>query len=290
MTRQTGYLRTSQDEALIALDKLNRRIAAIEAAFAADGGNIAAVITEAAPGNMGVVPPLPGFTEALRRITRAHGALLISDEVMTGFRCSRAGWYGLEGPYAEGAPDLFTCGIATIIQSVGFWKVGVRLPLIQGVTFTAVSPIIAIGLAAGGGTQGLPEIYGSIIVAGLATFFVAPYLLRTNEHIRVDLVVSRLDPASARRVECGVLAIIMAISLITGVIGTMIMIKHYQGGTMVFKALIFPPWWLDWIIPLSSLAMRQQALEMLIDLIRTPPALVHAPTEGVPGIRPDELP
>lgn len=71
--------------------------------------------------------------------------------------------------------DLFTCGIATIIQSVGFWKVGVRLPLIQGVTFTAVSPIIAVGLAAGGGTQGLPEIYGSIIVAGLATFFVAPY-------------------------------------------------------------------------------------------------------------------
>ncbi|MCG6566366.1 solute carrier family 23 protein [Tessaracoccus sp. ZS01] len=71
--------------------------------------------------------------------------------------------------------DLFTCGIATIIQSVGFWKVGVRLPLIQGVTFTAVSPIIAIGLAAGGGREGLPEIYGSIIVAGLATFFVAPY-------------------------------------------------------------------------------------------------------------------
>ncbi|MEZ5088013.1 MAG: solute carrier family 23 protein [Tessaracoccus sp.] len=74
--------------------------------------------------------------------------------------------------------DLFTCGIATIIQSVGFWKVGVRLPLIQGVTFTAVSPIIAIGLAAGGGTQGLPEIYGSIIVAGLATFFIAPYFSR----------------------------------------------------------------------------------------------------------------
>lgn len=74
--------------------------------------------------------------------------------------------------------DLFTCGIATIIQSVGFWKVGVRLPLIQGVTFTAVSPIIAIGLAAGGGTSGLAEVYGSIIVAGLATFLVAPYFSR----------------------------------------------------------------------------------------------------------------
>ena len=50
--------------------------------------------------------------------------------------------------------DLFTCGIATLIQSVGFWKVGVRLPIIQGVTTTAVSPIIAIGLAATGGEGG----------------------------------------------------------------------------------------------------------------------------------------
>lgn len=74
--------------------------------------------------------------------------------------------------------DLFTCGIASIIQSVGFWKVGVRLPLLQGVTFTAVSPMIAIGLAAGGGTDGLLVIYGAVIVAGLFTFLVAPYFSR----------------------------------------------------------------------------------------------------------------
>jgi uric acid transporter len=71
--------------------------------------------------------------------------------------------------------DLFTCGIASMIQSVGFWKVGVRLPLLQGVTFTAVSPMIAIGLAAGGGTDGLLVIYGAVIVAGLATFLIAPF-------------------------------------------------------------------------------------------------------------------
>ena len=71
--------------------------------------------------------------------------------------------------------DLFTCGIASIIQSVGFWKIGVRLPLLQGVTFTAVSPMIAIGLAAGGGTDGLLVIYGSVIVAGIFTFLIAPY-------------------------------------------------------------------------------------------------------------------
>ena len=74
--------------------------------------------------------------------------------------------------------DLFTCGIASIIQSWGFWKVGVRLPLLQGVTFTAVSPMIAIGLAAGGGTEGLLVIYGAVIVAGLFTFFIAPYFSR----------------------------------------------------------------------------------------------------------------
>jgi glutamate-1-semialdehyde 2,1-aminomutase len=85
-------------------------VPALEAAFAEHGEEIAAVITEAAAGNMGVVPPLPGFTEALRRITRRHGALLISDEVMTGFRVGAAGWYGLEGPYDAGAPDLFTFG------------------------------------------------------------------------------------------------------------------------------------------------------------------------------------
>lgn len=56
--------------------------------------------------------------------------------------------------------DLFTCGIASIIQSVGFWKVGVRLPLLQGVTFTVVAPAIAIGNANGGGTDGLLAIYG----------------------------------------------------------------------------------------------------------------------------------
>ena len=81
-------------------------LGAVEQAFAAHGDQIACVITEAAAANMGVVPPQPGFTQGLRDLTARHGALLISDEVMTGFRVSRAGWYGLEGV----APDLFTFG------------------------------------------------------------------------------------------------------------------------------------------------------------------------------------
>ncbi|MET0898006.1 MAG: glutamate-1-semialdehyde 2,1-aminomutase [Mycobacterium sp.] len=81
-------------------------VAAVEDAFATAGPEIAAVITEASPGNMGTVPPAPGYNAALRRITAEHGALLISDEVMTGFRVSRSGWYGVDSVDA----DLFTFG------------------------------------------------------------------------------------------------------------------------------------------------------------------------------------
>ena len=81
-------------------------IAAVEETFAKFGAEIAALITEACPGNMGAVAPLPGFNAALRRITAEHGALLIVDEVMTGFRISRSGWYGVDPVDA----DLFTFG------------------------------------------------------------------------------------------------------------------------------------------------------------------------------------
>jgi glutamate-1-semialdehyde 2,1-aminomutase len=81
-------------------------VAAVEAVFAERGQDIALVVSEAAPGNMGVVPPLDGFNAELRRITREHGALLLLDEVMTGFRVSRSGWYGVEPVDA----DLFTFG------------------------------------------------------------------------------------------------------------------------------------------------------------------------------------
>jgi OHCU decarboxylase len=71
--------------------------------------------------------------------------------------------------------DLFTCGIASIIQTIGFWKIGVRLPLLQGVTFAAVSPMISIGLSQGGGVPGLKAIFGAVIIAGIVTFVVAPF-------------------------------------------------------------------------------------------------------------------
>ncbi|GAA0990808.1 glutamate-1-semialdehyde 2,1-aminomutase [Subtercola frigoramans] len=90
---------------------------AVRAVFSAHEGAIAAVITESAAANMGVVAPDPGFNAALADIAHANGALLIVDEVLTGFRVGPAGWWGLETstsahvnsetPYA---PDLFTFG------------------------------------------------------------------------------------------------------------------------------------------------------------------------------------
>lgn len=83
---------------------------AVAAVFASHGSEIAAVITEAAAANMGVVAPLPGFNARLARLCSDHGALLILDEVMTGFRVSPAGWWGLEGRREGWSPDLFAFG------------------------------------------------------------------------------------------------------------------------------------------------------------------------------------
>jgi len=66
--------------------------------------------------------------------------------------------------------DLFVAGIATIVQSIGFWRFGVRLPLMQGVTFAAVGPMIAIG-----NSQGITAVYGATIACGLFMIVIAPF-------------------------------------------------------------------------------------------------------------------
>jgi glutamate-1-semialdehyde 2,1-aminomutase len=83
---------------------------AVEAAFAERGSEIACLITEASPGNMGVVPPEPGFNRFLSETCARHGALFVSDEVMTGFRVSRQGQWGRDGAVEGWVPDLFTFG------------------------------------------------------------------------------------------------------------------------------------------------------------------------------------
>jgi glutamate-1-semialdehyde 2,1-aminomutase len=80
--------------------------AAVTDLFATRGDEIACVITEACPANMGVVPPAEGFNALLRSLCDTSGALLIMDEVLTGFRVSASGWYGLDGVRG----DLVTFG------------------------------------------------------------------------------------------------------------------------------------------------------------------------------------
>ncbi len=81
-------------------------VSALEEAFAAHGDQIAAVIVEPVVGNMGCVPPGPGFLETMRSLCTRHGALLIFDEVMTGFRLALGGAQELYGI----RPDLTTMG------------------------------------------------------------------------------------------------------------------------------------------------------------------------------------
>ncbi|MDP1674137.1 MAG: glutamate-1-semialdehyde 2,1-aminomutase [Burkholderiales bacterium] len=80
--------------------------AGVKAAFAREGGEIAAVIVEPVGGNMNLVPPRPGFLELLRQLCTEHGAVLIFDEVMTGFRVAQGGAQALYGI----KPDLTTLG------------------------------------------------------------------------------------------------------------------------------------------------------------------------------------
>jgi glutamate-1-semialdehyde 2,1-aminomutase len=150
-------------------------VAALEAAFAEHGDRIACVITEAAPGNMGVVPPADGWTAALRRVTRDAGALLVSDEVMTGFRVSRAGWYGLEGPAGGGPPDLFTFGK---VMGGGFPAAafGGRADVMD--RLSPIGPVYQAGTLSGNPVA---------TAAGLATL-----------HACTDDVYTRVDAAASR--------------------------------------------------------------------------------------------
>ena len=71
--------------------------------------------------------------------------------------------------------DLFACGLATLVQCVGFPGVGIRLPVMMGVTFASVGPMLSMAAAP---DVGLLGIYGSVIAAGLFAFLVAPFISR----------------------------------------------------------------------------------------------------------------
>jgi glutamate-1-semialdehyde 2,1-aminomutase len=140
---------------------------AVEAAFAAQGDRIACVIVEPVAGNMGCIPPLPGFLEGLRSITERHGALLIFDEVMTGFRVA---WGGAQQRYGI-HPDLTTLGKiiggGLPIAAYGgradiMAKVAPSGPIYQAGTLSGNPLAVSAGLAMLGYLKQHPEVYDTI--------------------------------------------------------------------------------------------------------------------------------
>jgi len=149
---------------------------ALRLVFAEHGPRIAAVITEAAAANMGVVPPEPRFNAALSALTREHGALLILDEVLTGFRAGPAGWWGIEASSgAEWMPDLVAFG-KVVGGGLPLAAVGGRAELLD--LLAPLGPVYQAGTLSGNPLA---------VAAGLATLGAAD-----------DAVYSRLSSASVR--------------------------------------------------------------------------------------------
>ena len=140
---------------------------AVETAFRKTGDHIACVIVEPVAGNMGCVLPEPGFLEGLRRITQQYGALLIFDEVMTGFRLSRGGAQEVYGV----TPDLTTLGkiIGGGLPLAAYGgradimrKIAPEGPVYQAGTLSGNPLAVTAGIAMLRHLEGQPEVYADL--------------------------------------------------------------------------------------------------------------------------------
>jgi glutamate-1-semialdehyde 2,1-aminomutase len=162
--------------------------AALRLAFEAHPGRIAAVITEAAAANMGVVAPVPGFNRAIVETAHADGALVISDEVLTGFRVSPAGWWGIE-PDGPLEADLFTFG-KVIGGGMPLAALGGRAELMDALA--PLGPVYQAGTLSGNPVA---------VAAGIATLTAAD----ADVYGRLDASADRLIAAvGAALTEAGV--------------------------------------------------------------------------------------
>jgi glutamate-1-semialdehyde 2,1-aminomutase len=144
---------------------------AVRQAFAERGSEIACVITESCPANMGIVPPAAGFNELLAALCGEYGALLIMDEVLTGFRVTRSGWYGREGIAGDlmtfgkvmggGMPAAAFGGRAEIME-----RLAPSGPVYQAGTLSGNPVATAAGLATL--RECTPEVYGRVDEAAAA--------------------------------------------------------------------------------------------------------------------------
>lgn len=140
---------------------------AVESTFREHGDKVAALIVEPVCGNMGCVPPLPGFLEGLRRVTRQYGSLLIFDEVMTGFRLSFGGAQQLFGIQPDltmlgkviggGLPMAAYGGRADIMK-----KVAPAGPVYQAGTLSGNPVAVTAGIAMLRYLESNPDVYATL--------------------------------------------------------------------------------------------------------------------------------
>ncbi len=117
------------------------------------------------------LPPFKMFTSGLQHVAAMYAGV-VAPPMIVG---PAVGLSAMETAFLMGA-SLFTAGLATLLQTIGFWKVGARLPFVNGVSFAGVTPMIAIGKDRG--ADGIAVIFGAVIVAGLLGFLLTPYFSR----------------------------------------------------------------------------------------------------------------
>lgn len=120
------------------------------------------------------VLPFPQmFIYGLQHVLSMYaGVVAVPLIVGTAFKLS-----GVQITYLVSA-GLFMSGLATLLQTLGFWKIGARQPIVQGTSFAAVSTILAVGLDKKGGTDGLDAVFGALLVAGVVAFLIAPFFTK----------------------------------------------------------------------------------------------------------------
>jgi len=162
-------------------------LAAVREIFALRGNEIAAVIVEAVAANMGVVVPADGFNAELTRVAHEHGALVILDEVLTGFRVSPAGWWGLDTSYL---PDLVTYG-KVIGGGLPLAALGGRAELMD--QLAPLGPVYQAGTLSGNPVA---------VAAGLATLDAAgPVVYAALDYAATHISAALSDVLTAEGVE-----------------------------------------------------------------------------------------
>lgn len=163
---------------------------ALDAVFAEHGPRIAAVIVEASAANMGVVEPLPGFNRLIAETAHAHGALMILDEVLTGFRVHPAGYWGLQATAGEEyLPDILTFG-KVVGGGMPLAALGGRAEIMD--LLAPLGPVYQAGTLSGNPLS---------VAAGLATLRLATPEVYATIDASADRLATALDRALA---EAGV--------------------------------------------------------------------------------------